>query len=416
MRNIVNIFVLSILCANIHTIFSQEDFLFRRKIELKSDAHHWHYFQIPDELYEKSTPDFSDVRIYRINKKDTLEVPYLIVDERLFEKEQTFVSAKIINVSQTSEGHYFTLENTHNQKDINTIILQFSQQNFDWKVNLQGSHNQNEWFDILTDYRIVAIKNQETEYRFEKLIFGNTNYKYYRILVKTDEKSDLKKAIWKNFIAKNGDNFKKQKIENLIIKNDNKRKKTIIDFSLKHKCVVHSLEIEVDNDKNFYRPVRIDVVDSLKTNRGTLASYSFFDSGILTSLENEEFMNRNQEDLVKNFRITIENNDNKPLKIKSVKLKTVVKGIIFETEEKGDYFLYYGNKKIPAPKYDLIQFAKQITEQQKDTVFLSNEISLNYPTTRQVEPLFQNKMWLWLIMGGIILVLGYFSLKMISKK
>lgn len=397
-------------------MFSQEDFLFKRKILIKENARQWHYFQIPDELYEKAAVDFSDVRLYRIHQKDTSEVPYLIVNESFAENEKTFDLPKIINVSKANNGYYFTLENTHNQKDISAIQLQFSQQNFDWKLNLQGSHNQNEWFDILTDYRILAIKNQETNYRFEKLIFGNTNYKYYRIFIPTNENVDLKTASWGRFTTKDESFFKTQKIENLNIKHESKRKQTIIDFSLQHKLFVHSVEIQVDSANNFYRPIRIDKVDSLKTQQGVFANYSFFDSGFLTSLEKNEFVNKNQENLAKQFRIIIENNDNKPLKINSLYLKTIVKGIVFETEENGDYFLCYGNEKLFAPHYDLVQFEKQIAEQQKDTVFLSEEIPLNRSTPHQVKPLFENKLWLWLIMGMIILVLGYFSLKMISKK
>jgi len=33
-----------------------------------------------------------------------------------------------------------------------------------------------------------------------------------------------------------------------------------------------------------------------------------------------------------------------------------------------------------------------------------------------IEPLFKNKTWLWTIMAVIILLLGWFSIKMMNKK
>ena len=32
------------------------------------------------------------------------------------------------------------------------------------------------------------------------------------------------------------------------------------------------------------------------------------------------------------------------------------------------------------------------------------------------EPLFENKLWLWVIMGVIMVIIGWFSYKMLSKK
>lgn len=415
MKRIINIIIISILCLKASLLFSQKDFSYKRKINVEKEGNSWNYFAIPDELYEKSANNLSDLRIYKSDKENITEIPYLIIDNTENKANNSEFSLKIINISRTEAGHFLTLENT-SDAEINSIYLRFSQQNFDWKITLQGSHNQSQWFDILNEYRILAIKNQETNYRFEKLIFGDTKYKYYRILVKTNEEVNLENAFFRHFLPKNRNNLAKHKVENLVISNDNNRKQTTIHFSLKHKIHVHSIEIQTDKTKNFYRPIHIETLDSLKTNSGKVLRHSYFSSGIITSVEDNEFVNEKEDELVKNFRIKIENRDDKPLDIKSITIKSITKGIVFESEGKGEYFLYYGNDKLRSPRYDLENFKLQISEKQKDTIPISEQITIDENIRASQEPLFKNKVWLWLIMGLLILILGYFSLKMLPKK
>ncbi|MEG1267061.1 MAG: DUF3999 domain-containing protein, partial [Myroides sp.] len=53
---------------------------------------------------------------------------------------------------------------------------------------------------------------------------------------------------------------------------------------------------------------------------------------------------------------------------------------------------------------------------EQNIVSLSNEIQIQKTEEIKQKPLFENKLWLWGIMVLIIGVLGYFSVKMISKK
>ena len=79
------------------------------------------------------------------------------------------------------------------------------------------------------------------------------------------------------------------------------------------------------------------------------------------------------------------------------------------------YFLTYGNKKAVRPHYDIERFADNIPEV-LTTLELGSELRIEKEEGRLTEPLFKSKKWLWAIMTVIILLLGWFSVKMISKK
>ena len=56
--------------------------------------------------------------------------------------------------------------------------LKFSEKNYDWMLRLEGSHDQKEWFNIVEDYRILSIKNEQTNYSFGDVTFPNSNVTY----------------------------------------------------------------------------------------------------------------------------------------------------------------------------------------------------------------------------------------------
>ncbi len=77
---------------------------------------------------------------------------------------------------------------------VNEIKVDFKQQNFDWRLNLEGSQNQNEWYSILDHYRILSIKNALTDFKFTTLSLPTAKYKYYRLHFNSEEKPDLAAA------------------------------------------------------------------------------------------------------------------------------------------------------------------------------------------------------------------------------
>jgi len=98
---------------------------------------------------------------------------------------------KTINTTRNEKGYYYTFEVPTNES-INQIKLDFFQKNFDWSIKLEGSQNQQEWFTITDDYRILSIYNELTDYQFTKLSFPDSKYRYFRLLIKSKEEPNLK--------------------------------------------------------------------------------------------------------------------------------------------------------------------------------------------------------------------------------
>lgn len=382
------------------------------KRELKGVSDQWHKLILPDEIFGKTLPGLTDIRIFGITaSNDTIEVPYLLrlTTEKISSKEIAF---KTLNTSQNDKGYYFTFE-IPTTEPITQIKLGFKQENFDWRIKLEGSQNLNDWFTIVENYRILSIKNEITDFQFTKLIFPSSKYRFFRLLVDSKEKPELTDANITQLVIRDG-KFRNYPIKKFIIAEDRKKQETTIDIELQMPVPVSYLNIDVKDLFDYYRPITIlHIYDSIKTEQGWKFSYNTLTSGTLNSIDKIGF--KFGSTTVKKLKIIIHNLDNRPLTIDSIQVKGYEHELIVRFTEQASYFLAYGNKSSTRPLYDINLFTEKIPFDLTELT-LGNEQTIKKSDIPLTEPLFKNKAWLWAIMSLIIIVLGWFSLKMIRKK
>lgn len=408
LRMKINIFLLllfSVIFANGQT----NGYKFKRNITGINSV--WHSMKLPDQMYKNANAGFDDLRIFGINGKDTIEVPYLLKQraDQIISKEVDF---KPVNESANANGYYFTFE-LNSVTTINQINLAFKEANFNWLVTLEGSNSNTEWFTVLKDYRILSIKNQNTDYQFTKLSFPDSKYQYYRLLIKSSEKPGILEALINKTDTIKG-TYQNVKFKKFELKNNVKTKETIIDVTLENPVPVSHLKLNAQSDFDFYRPIKIEyVTDSFKTDKGVQYNYANLYEGTISSLEKSEYHFDNT--ITSRLKITVQNNDNRPLRLSGLELKGNVFEIVARFDDpKLTYAWYYGNDKTTAPSYDIANFENKIP---KDLTFLAIGEEEKNPTYSNIieKPLFENKAWLWVLMAVIIALLGWFSFKMLKN-
>jgi hypothetical protein len=386
--------------------------LYNYQREIKGIDNQWHRLPLPDEIFGKISGNFDDLRIYGITaKNDTIEAPFLLklATEKTTQKDVAF---KILNVSKNKDGHYFTFE-IPTSEIINQISLNFGQKNFDWQVNLEGSQNQNEWFTVAENYRILSIKNEVTDFQFTKLTFPDAKYRYFRLMIPGSEKPELLFAGISQNTRIEGKlrNYDLKKFE---VKENRENKETEIDVELPMPVPLGIVKINVKNEFDYYRPITIKYLsDSVKTEKGWKYIFNILTSGTLNSFESNEFKINSLT--VKRLKIFISNQDNQPLTIESIQLKGYEHELQARFTEQATYFLTYGNNFAIRPQYDIDRFAHNVPKFLTDLT-LGDEQVIEKEALTTTEPLFKNPMWLWAVIGLIMLLLGYFSIRMIIKQ
>lgn len=411
MKHPIRISCLLLLIATCSCAYGQME-AYNYKRELKGLAEQWHKIILPNELFGKTLQDLSDIRILGLTESnDTIEAPYLLrlTTEKISSKEVAF---KALNTAHNDKGHYFTFE-IPTKEPINQIKLDFAQENFDWRITLEGSQDQKEWFTVVENYRILSIKNEQTDFQFTKLTFPSSKYRFFRVLINSKENPELSVVrIAQNEITDG--TFSKYHIKQINAKELRQTNQTEIDIELQLPVRVSHINIGVSDTFDYYRPVTIKyLTDSLKTEQGWKYNYSTLVSGTLNSIENNEFQFRSTT--VKKLKIVIDNHDNQPLTIGTLQAKGYTHELITRLTDQATYYLIYGNKKAVKPNYDIERFTDNIPES-LTSLELGNELTIEKEEVPLTEPLFKNKTWLWTIITVIILLLAWFSVKMMKKK
>jgi len=382
------------------------------KRELKGIHEQWHQILLPDVLFSKINKDMSDIRIYSITESnDTIETPYIfnLAKEQEINHE---VSFNLVNRSYNEKGYYFTFE-ILSEEAINQIKLDFESQNFDWRLNLEGSQDQKEWFTLIEDYRILSIKNKLSEFKFTDLIFPNSKYRFYRLFISSKEEPKLNfaKLIEHECIKGKLKNFP---IEKMSTSADKEGQQTEIDIFLPLAVPLSMLEIAIKDTFDYYRPLTIKyLVDSFETEQGWKYNYQTLKRGTLNSIERNEF--KFNSTILRRLKILIDNGDNQALELDTVEVKGYEHVLTGRFTEKGTYYLVYGNENERAAHYDIELFKDKIPKTMNEITLGEEEIIIKESTLIK-EALFKNKKWLWAIMIFVIVLLGGFSLKMMAKK
>ena len=382
---------------------------YSKKIELKGIENQWHTIQLPNEVFQNMNSNLTDIRVYGVTATDTIEAPYIHYVSKAIDAN-SFISFNLLNSVNNAKGYFYTYRVQENET-INEIKLSIKDTNFNWLVTLEGSQNQQEWFTLLDDYRILSIMNDQTDYSFTTLKFSDANFKFYRLLIKSPEKPNLESVkILKK--AKKAPQYRDNTVRSFNVSQEEKN--TIINIDLKGRSPLNLLEISVHDKIDYYRPITIqNLVDSIETDKGYHYNYRTMATRTLSSIEENSFQLPGT--MAQKLRIIVSNNDNQPLKISNISLKGYIHSLTTRFTEPATYFLVYGKTNDKSPNYDLAKTSISVPENISNLEF-GDTINIPKPTIKITPPLFENQWWLWSIIGTIILLLGYFTIRMMKKE
>jgi hypothetical protein len=140
----------------------------------------WNKIELPGTVF-RHVYSTGDIRIWSITNGDTSEAPFF-AEQLLPEPASISFPFEILNKS-SKNGVYFATFKLSKPQTINEINIDVANQNYDYKVSLQGSSNNQDWFTLLEDARIISLHTSAESYSFNKLQFSKSNYTYYRVAI-----------------------------------------------------------------------------------------------------------------------------------------------------------------------------------------------------------------------------------------
>jgi hypothetical protein len=357
-------------------------------------------------------------RIYEINSKDTLEIPYIKGTNWDLYDRKYFKDLKIIDKSyETNKYSYSTLVVDTNLI-YTSVYLNFNSSEFFKDITIEGSNDNRSWKTIIENEKLFHYYHDPHDHYYHNRIeFEPVSFKYLRIKADDSDtqKLDLLSAsipLVKEEVIADGEvvDSKQTRIE------DKQKKETIIECEFPRSYFITGLKVDVENEEHYRRNVQILFFNPVNGKEKWIS----FGSGLITSGSSNKIdlahygSGSDFEFRSARMRLIISNLDNQPLKKISVKSFTHDEEIKLKLQKNKKYILAYGKANDPPPEYDLEHF-KYAIPLNLSSVELGNEVKIPHEIKPVQQPLINNKMWIWVALIACVLVIGIFVVRLMKQ-
>lgn len=364
----------------------------------------YHKIQLSCDIISFAKDNYGDIRL--MNSKGE-EIPYIFREEKPAISTTGFKEYKITEneyrVSQKLSRVVFV---NPGKKVLSELVLIIRNSEIEKEITLKGSDNNKEWFIIWKGLPEKAGIYNETSGVFT-INFPKSDYAYFEISTNDKKKDPVQ-------ITKVG-YYDSSVVQGLytevpiksISQKDSSNKKSYITVKFERPYEFSKIELTVSGPDFYQRNAYIGNF-SQSNNKAFFDTYQGFDlsSAKAAVWETDKLK---LDELV----LVIENFDNKPLKINAIKFFQLNKYLIAKLNKGETYFVKAGDESLNHPEYDLKYFADSIPDSL--AVLHTIETSIQEEAKSPVSKIFFTKTVLWVVISLVIVLLGFFSIRLIKE-
>ena len=377
----------------------------------------FHRIILTPEVSMQLNSSFSDLRLYSDEGEET---PYLLsrepsVHRSTYFKTYEITELKHIKFYRRHWGNctYLILHNPEKSK-INNINLRIKNADVQKRLELSGSNDGKLWYAIKDDYVFESIYDHENTCEVKILNFPYSDYEYYRIVI-SDRSSDPINILEAGYYDTYAEEGRYQVIPNPQIQQwvDTLNQTTRVKVTFPGTPYADQMKFYLDGPAFFQRNAKIGkYVEVSRGRRRKKKQKQFVTLHNITLGSNRD----NQIDMglfaEKEFWIIIENRDNPPLKIDSIRARQRNTYLDAYLEEGHRYALQFGAKSMRKPNYDLGHFRDEIP---KAPPLLSLGV-VHSIKKHSIIPVTEptNEVYIWIGIVVLAGILGWVSLGMVK--
>lgn len=359
----------------------------------------YYAINLPYEVLGGVSPDFADIRIVDSNGK---EVAWLLREdgESIRNKEFIPFPMKISSVPNRTD-----ILITNEGEPLSSFVLKIKNIDVNKEATLLGSNNGVQWFGVKDRFRMNKSSSLNQAEAFLRLDFPLSDYKFYKLSLNDSLSAPL------NIIGvgqvKEESLYRQHLLEVPLTRSHvaTKKKESVMQLVFPFKYQIERLDFYLSAPRYYNRSMEL-----LQPYEGRFTTTLSNKNGYPQSIAMGVFCDT--------LRLSIQNGDDQPLTIDSIKAYVRKYSLIAELKTGVNYTLTYGDKQASFPQYDL-SFGKQLPD---SIVRLTvGDIELCPTTVAQQE---ESAWWLsylktygiWLIIVLVIIQILYMVRKMMKKE
>ncbi len=372
--------------------FAQEHFMYKADVDSVVQNGFFNIVLSP-ALIAKCKAELEDLRI----KDDAgKESAYILYTEPAQPNEESFTEFPI----SYSEDRKAVFINNILPNSLDKIFLLIKNSEAQRTATLSGSDDQVHWFAVKENFILQREYAADGDAFVQSVSFPPSNYKYFRITMSGKNVLPLnisKAGIYRHSFTNNTyDSIPSPQV----IQKDSSNKRSYVYLSFKDSYQVDNISLIISGAKFYKRRVEV-------YNKNTINPVLTIDS--LSSVRQSDI-----EVHCKTNRllIVIDNRDNEPLKIVAAAAQQLHTSLTAYLEKDKTYTLFFGDSTALSPSYDLQYFNDSIGS---DILPLGIKNIQRLPAKIPASDRQNNesKWILWVLIIGVLLLLIYFSFRMI---
>ncbi|MCW4469076.1 hypothetical protein OGH69_08885 [Flavobacterium sp. MFBS3-15] len=347
--------------------------------------------------------------IIRILDSKNKEVPYFLEYSPTTVNEQGFRKFPIIaKNSLRGKSSSFTIENTSGGK-MQELTLAIANTDAVKTYSISGSNDNKEFFGLVNNQILDGLHNPADTKIYKTLYLPLHNYKYIRI------DFDDKKTLPVNLLEAGQltENITPVAMEQIApyvkIENMDGGKKTRISVKQEHRILINRMVFDIKAPSFYKRSARILVNREETVKRKKRKNVSVLEEFELDSSTKNaiDFLHFEEQEFV----IEIDNQDNPPLDITSVKFYQAPIRIVADLKAGETYTMVTGNEKLGAALYDFINFKDKLPKN-LPVATLSDAKAINAEPVEKSPTHNPWIMWVCIAAGAGIVI--YFCISMVK--
>lgn len=388
--------IIAVLFISVQT--SAQQFAYAAKIDTITTSG---FYKIPilPQVNAKLQLSSFDLRIVNEQNK---QIAYIIEQEEATFKTQNFIDFPILKKEKEKDKQTNIIIANVTKQSINDLLLITANMQAKRFVNISGSNNLNDWYIVKENIELENYFGNNQATFVQSIGLPTVNYTYFKITV-------LGEDILPVNIVQAGiytQNYTQGKYAELPIpsfkQKDSSNKNSYIQISFNDAYVIDKLIVEVSGPKFFKRNLNLYAGNTISTSYRYTATINATTTQLsLAGLKSRDIL------------LQINNDDNEPLKIQSIKAFQLQEYVLAYLESGHQYKLLFGDSLAEQPKYDLAAFKDSINKNLPILNIGAIE-SIEYKLTTSPTSS-SNKYLLWIALFVVVLILLLFSYKMVQE-
>lgn len=367
----------------------------------------YYNIELDQHIIAKSvTSDLSDLRIYNSKNK---EISYFLRAVSPMQEVSRFESYSLKQNIEKDSLNIVIVDNTK-LDDISRFYIFIRSADVNKYASVRGSNDLSQWYIVKQKTHVYNLEHKADNNEDALLLdIPQGNYKYYEITIENDQNSPLKILRVGNYASSNiYGQFSEINLGRFVAK-DSINKKTYISFpDLQDTYKINRLEISVQSDAHYLRNVLLSDTINRKSLKFDLSSKT--DNSFIVDYF----------PLGKHTFIAIENNNNLPLDIVSIKVYGLNRYLCAYLEKGEKYYLEVGMRYKSSPDYDIDHFKNDIPVD-LPIVKTENLSQINMPVaaSERQPSLIEKPLFLWaviILIGLFLTFVCYKTIKEMKKK